>query len=228
MAILSAPRKQLYIPGYVDRCAVTTAVVVWEFEGNKVESRLCLGVETVYRCVTKTPNMKFGSAPAKERKESLMRAMPVFVTLIAELFVTPLAAADKSQASKANVEPQLNSYSNNYRNGQVKPGFSARSEIDPAIQQTIGQVFTPFGDSNSGAPQSVEQQAAPPVEEPAAQPAQEAPQAASVTIELGRTTDQVAAGLGQPDKVVKLGAKEIYVYKNVKVTFLNGKVSDVE
>ena len=74
----------------------------------------------------------------------------------------------------------------------------------------------------------MEQQAAPPVEEPAAQPAQEAPQAASVTIELGRTTDQVAAGLGQPDKVVKLGAKEIYVYKNVKVTFLNGKVSDVE
>ena len=118
--------------------------------------------------------------PRQERKESLKRAMPVFVTLIAELFVTPLAAADKSQASKANVEPQLNSYSNNYRNGQVKPGFSARSEIDPAIQQTIGQVFTPFGDSNSGAPQSVEQQAAPPVAEPDAQPAQEAPQPSPV------------------------------------------------
>src|SRR5437867_13344826 len=139
MAILSAPRKQLYIPGYVDRCAGTTAVVVWEFEGNKVESRLCLGVETVYRCVTKTPNMKFGSAPAKERKESLMRAMPVFVTLIAELFVTPLAAADKSQASKANVEPQVNSYSNNYRNGQVKPGFSGAMMENVARDLQVGE-----------------------------------------------------------------------------------------
>ena len=54
------------------------------------------------------------------------------------------------------------------------------------------------------------------------------PQAPPVKIELGQTTDQVAAGLGQPDNVVKLGEKEIYVYKDLKITFLNGKVSDVE
>jgi hypothetical protein len=48
------------------------------------------------------------------------------------------------------------------------------------------------------------------------------------TIQLGQTFDQVTAGFGQPLTVVKLGAKVIYKYKDMKVTFTNGKVSDVE
>lgn len=48
------------------------------------------------------------------------------------------------------------------------------------------------------------------------------------TIALGQTIDEVTAGFGQPQKVVKLGVKVIYVYKDMKVTFKNGKVSDVE
>jgi hypothetical protein len=47
-------------------------------------------------------------------------------------------------------------------------------------------------------------------------------------IEKGQTPDQVKAALGTPDKIVTLGAKQIYVYKDLKVTFLNGKVSDVQ
>ena len=33
---------------------------------------------------------------------------------------------------------------------------------------------------------------------------------------------------GQPEKTVNLGSKQIYVYKDLKVTFVNGKVSDVQ
>ncbi len=47
-------------------------------------------------------------------------------------------------------------------------------------------------------------------------------------IEKGQTADQVKAALGNPEKIVNLGAKQIYVYKDLKVTFLNGKVSDVQ
>ena len=47
-------------------------------------------------------------------------------------------------------------------------------------------------------------------------------------IEIGQTPDQVKAALGQPEKIVNLGAKQIYVYKDLKVTFLKGKVSDVQ
>jgi len=48
------------------------------------------------------------------------------------------------------------------------------------------------------------------------------------TIQLGQTIDEVVAAIGQPDKIVNLGAKQIYVYKDLKVTFLKGKVSDVQ
>lgn len=48
------------------------------------------------------------------------------------------------------------------------------------------------------------------------------------TIQMGMTIDQVQASLGQPSKVVNLGPKQIYVYKDLKVTFLNGRVVDVQ
>jgi hypothetical protein len=48
------------------------------------------------------------------------------------------------------------------------------------------------------------------------------------TIAIGQTKDQVTAAFGQPARVAKLGAKEIYYYKDMKVTLTNGKVSNVE
>ncbi len=59
-----------------------------------------------------------------------------------------------------------------------------------------------------------------------AQPQQQAPPPQQ--IEKGQTPDQVVAAIGQPDKIVNLGAKQIYVYKDIKVTFINGKVADVQ
>lgn len=58
--------------------------------------------------------------------------------------------------------------------------------------------------------------------------AQQAPPPEPTQIEKGQTPDQVKAAIGQPDKIVNLGAKQIYVYKDIKITFINGKVSDVQ
>ena len=60
----------------------------------------------------------------------------------------------------------------------------------------------------------------------AAQPA--AQQAEPQTIQLGQTTDQVLAVLNKPEKIVNLGPKQIFVYRDLKVTFVDGKVSDVQ
>jgi len=54
------------------------------------------------------------------------------------------------------------------------------------------------------------------------------PPAAPTTIALVQTVDQVTASMGQPTRVVDLGTKKIYVYKDMKITFKAGKVSDVE
>ncbi len=48
------------------------------------------------------------------------------------------------------------------------------------------------------------------------------------TIALGQTKDVVEANMGKPTKVVKLSTKEIYFYPDMKVTFVGGKVSDVQ
>ena len=94
------------------------------------------------------------------------------------------------------------------------------------VEDTIGQVFAissddQSADSANAAPQA-DQQA------PDAAPSQPAQQAEPATVQMGMTTDQVESILGKPDKLFNIGTKQIYVYKDVKVTFLNGKVSDVQ
>jgi len=59
----------------------------------------------------------------------------------------------------------------------------------------------------------------PPADQPAAPP---------TTVSLGQTPEQVIAALGQPQKIVKLPKKETYYYKDLKVIFTAGKVSDVQ
>jgi hypothetical protein len=54
------------------------------------------------------------------------------------------------------------------------------------------------------------------------------PDAPPPTIALGQTKDQVVASFGQPVKAAKLGVKEIFYYKEMKVIFTNGKVSNVD
>ncbi len=48
------------------------------------------------------------------------------------------------------------------------------------------------------------------------------------TIAIGQTRDQVVAMLGVPTKVVQLGAKEIDIFPDLKVTFVQSKVVDVK
>jgi outer membrane biosynthesis protein TonB len=48
------------------------------------------------------------------------------------------------------------------------------------------------------------------------------------TLSLGLSIDQVRAIQGEPQKVVDLGPKQIYVYKDLKITFTDGKVSDIQ
>jgi hypothetical protein len=96
------------------------------------------------------------------------------------------------------------------------------------IQQAIGEVFAFAGSPNAGTQPNPE-----PVAPSGAQFAQQQPQAPAppqepVKIGLGQTTGQVVSGLGQPDKVVDLGSKKIYVYKDLKITFVDGRVSDVQ
>jgi hypothetical protein len=101
--------------------------------------------------------------------------------------------------------------------GQVLSVSSEDAQQDQGGQQQGGDQ----GGQQQGGQQAGQDQGQQPA---AAQPAQAEP----ASIEKGMTPDQVEAAMGQPEKKVNLGAKQIYVYKDLKVTFLNGKVSDVQ
>jgi hypothetical protein len=62
--------------------------------------------------------------------------------------------------------------------------------------------------------------------EPGAVP--QTPAAASRTITLGQSIKEVTAILGPPVTVVDMGSKQIYKYKDLKVSFKDGRVFDVE
>ena len=103
--------------------------------------------------------------------------------------------------------------------GSAQPAEqSAASSVQPAAPAAAA---TPA--PAAPAPQETPLAAIPPPPPP-----DDAPPPAPPTVAEGQTTDQVIAILGQPAKKAKIGAKEIYYYKDLKVTFMNGKVKDVQ
>jgi hypothetical protein len=100
---------------------------------------------------------------------------------------------------------------------KVDADDSAKSDDSGNQQQAAG------GDANQQPAAAAD---APAADAPAAAPA--APAAPPATVEIGQTPDQVTGILGQPDKIINLGTKQIYVYKNLKVTFMKGKVTDAQ
>jgi hypothetical protein len=106
----------------------------------------------------------------------------------------------------------------------VAPSEDAKDEKKPA-KQGGQQEAAPAA---AAAPPATEA-APPPVDAPP--PAIEAPPpppAEPASVAVGQTPDQVVAALGQPTTKAKVGAKEIYYYKDLKVVFLNGKVKDIQ
>ena len=87
------------------------------------------------------------------------------------------------------------------------------------MMKTIAEAITPNADTQEAAPADN----AAPQQQGGAAPAQ-----APKTISLGQTEEEVVAILGEPKKIVNLGAKQIYYYPDMKVVFTDGKVADVQ
>jgi hypothetical protein len=91
-----------------------------------------------------------------------------------------------------------------------KGSAPASDEVLAKISEAIAA--RPVGTTSVSAPNATDQP----------QPAEQA------RIEMGQTIEQVVAVFGQPEKTANAGNKQIYFYKDLKVTFVDGKVSDVQ
>jgi hypothetical protein len=137
--------------------------------------------------------------------------------------------------------------------GNLKIHFPVKKAVPPvdSFLQTVADVLTVDGQSDQQEPapeqggeaarkQRVQRyysqdQPAPVLEAapaPASMPTIAAPpppsDAPPPVIALGQSEVQVTSAFGQPMKIAKLGAKEIFYYKDMKVTFTDGSVSNVE
>ena len=92
------------------------------------------------------------------------------------------------------------------------------SESTSSFSVRVGDAPAPVAAAGSSAPLQAIDPPPPPADTP--------PQ--TVNVKMGESKDKITTDFGQPTKMVKLGAKEIYYYKDMKVTFMNGKVTNVE
>jgi hypothetical protein len=118
----------------------------------------------------------------------------------------------------------------------IFPKGTLASASAASVEDTIGQLIAVSTDDQGGQQsadqgsqqEGGDQQQAGAQGQPQASAQDQPQQAEPASIDKGMTPDQVLAALGKPDKIVNLGTKQIYVYKDLKVTFLDGKVSDVQ
>jgi hypothetical protein len=98
------------------------------------------------------------------------------------------------------------------------------------VEDKISELLALAGDNSqqaqAGAPPAGQDQSQPQPQPPPGDQASAQPP--PVTIQIGQSLQDVEGALGQPEKKVNLGAKQIYVYKDLKITFVDGKVSDVQ
>jgi hypothetical protein len=83
------------------------------------------------------------------------------------------------------------------------------------------------GPQQQGPPQGPPQRPAP-VRAAAPPPPPAAPAGPPPTISIGETSSEVLQAMGMPLQMIDLGKKKTYVYKNMKIVFMNDKVSDVQ
>ena len=96
---------------------------------------------------------------------------------------------------------------------------------DPNVATEVSHELADAGQAEKEVLAQAQQETAP---SSAAPPATSSAPSGPVTVQLGQSIDEVTANLGAPVTVIDLGSKKIYKYKDMKVTFKDGKVSDVD
>ena len=109
-----------------------------------------------------------------------------------------------------------------YTKGASADELMARVAEVIKVQPSDDAKAEPANPAAAAAPAPAMQAIPPPPPPPDALPA------APKTISIGQTKDQVVAIFGPPAKVIKLAAKEIDTWPDMKVTFVKDKVTDIQ
>jgi hypothetical protein len=119
---------------------------------------------------------------------------------------------------------------------RFKKGYLNETPPDE-VEQVIEAIMAPDAGNdqaqNANEPPAQPRQAMPPQRQavaaaPPPPPPPAAPAGPPPTITIGESSSQVLQAMGMPQQMIDLGKKKTYVYKNMKVIFVDDKVSDVQ
>lgn len=145
-----------------------------------------------------------------------------------KFWLTKIDVKDAGKDSAVVMEFYTDAINDTRFRSTLTVGFKDRVLPSPdEALKLVHEVVTTVPQDDAKAPPPAAAPAAPMAIAPPPPPPDALP-ADPPTVALGQTPDQVVAILGAPLRKAKIGTKEIYSYKDLKVTFLNGKVKDIQ
>jgi len=120
---------------------------------------------------------------------------------------------------------------------KFKKGYLGEASPED-VEQAVEAVLAPAEDSGGDSKQDTASNNAPAAAQPAAPvqraapppppPPQAAPAAPPPALSIGETSSQVLQAYGMPSKIVDLGKKKTFFYKDIKIIFTDDKISDMQ
>ncbi|HEY1495146.1 MAG TPA: hypothetical protein VGF49_11420 [Candidatus Solibacter sp.] len=190
--------------------------------------------------VASTPIMvssNYGDCAIGEGDVLQMNQPPLLNSPTAEVIVLASRGQDCRKGSRVNVGLQDLQEMHNQMLATIDRGMGdlqskqGQGGVPPAPQGSTGTIDSAYAreaqpDANVASELTTVSQEADRAEQQAIGQAGDAQSPPTLT--LGLSIEDVKAIQGEPEKVVDLGAKKIYVYKDLKITFQDGKVIDIQ
>jgi hypothetical protein len=102
-------------------------------------------------------------------------------------------------------------------------------QVEQAVEAVLAPDEGTQAADNAGAPAAPPPPVAPPPPPPPPPRfVPPPPVAAPATVTVGESSTEVLQSLGMPQQMIDLGKKKTFVYRTMKITFINDKVSDVQ
>ncbi|MGD0773253.1 MAG: hypothetical protein ABSC05_10575 [Candidatus Solibacter sp.] len=184
-------------------------------------------------------NSNVGECAISEGDVLRMNGPPPMNSPVADVVVLASRRMDCRRGSLVSVQLQDLQEMHNQMVAAIDRGMGdlqakqGQGGLPPLPQGSAGTIDTPFvqgsqPDANVASELTSVSQEADRAEQQAVGQAGDTPSGPTPTLTLGLSVDQVKAIQGEPQKIVDLGSKQIYMYKDLKITFSDGKVVDIQ
>jgi hypothetical protein len=184
-------------------------------------------------------NSSLGYCTISEGDVLQMSEMPRPDDIAADVVVLASRRPDCRKGSVVAVQLQDLQDMDNHMRATVEAGLGdlqarqGQNGIPPLPAGAAGTIDTPYAadatpDPNASSDLNQAYQETNQAEQAALGQAAGDTTGATPTVSLGQSIAQVRAILGPPDQIMDAGAKQIYIYRNVKITFIDGRVSDIQ